>query len=213
MDLDEWEVLSDDGFLQIHEEDEYAADEFACGSLHGVANSVLEMNYFICPPPDNSSNQFVETTNRFIPRDHNRAMPDPTAERVLSQHVSLKELVELRGDMDSPTRKAGDDGDSCFSAPPGLTVDGDVSGGGGLINKWNWGFGAIFSFGVAAAAVCITLVGSGRPNQKLRFQIYSDDKMVGQARKMNGDISGFAITRAQITFGGHYDDAYHHHHS
>ncbi|CAH9117603.1 unnamed protein product [Cuscuta europaea] len=201
MDLDEWEVLSDDGFLQIHEEeeddDEYGdgggGEKFICRRLDGVPNSVLETDYFICPlPPANSSNQFVETTNRSIPPlpaqktrcDDNRDMPEPLptvekgaeAERVLSQYVSLKkmkELVELPWDMDSPTV----DGDSCFSPPPGLAVDGDVgdpeSGGGGL-NIWNWGFGAIFSFGVAAAAVCITLVGS-RPNQKLRFQTYSDD--------------------------------------
>ncbi|KAJ4823855.1 hypothetical protein Tsubulata_018150 [Turnera subulata] len=55
----------------------------------------------------------------------------------------------------------------------------------GAANLWKWsltGIGAICSFGVAAATICILIFGSHQKsmkqqeNQKLRFQIYSDDK-------------------------------------
>ncbi|XP_030516943.2 uncharacterized protein LOC115730460 isoform X2 [Rhodamnia argentea] len=54
----------------------------------------------------------------------------------------------------------------------------------GGLNIWKWGFtgiGALCSFGVAAATICIIILGSQRAkqsqqNQKLRFQIYTDDK-------------------------------------
>ncbi|KAI4350359.1 hypothetical protein L6164_004821 [Bauhinia variegata] len=78
--------------------------------------------------------------------------------------------------------------------------------------KWSFtGIGAICSFGVAAATICILFFGSQKRNTphhnpKIRFQIYTDDKrikqMVQQATRMNDAISA---TRAQITFGGYYD--------
>ncbi|KAJ7976386.1 Transmembrane protein [Quillaja saponaria] len=55
----------------------------------------------------------------------------------------------------------------------------------GGLNLWKWSFtgiGAICSFGVAAATICILFFGSHQrnkqiqQNQKLRFQIYTDDK-------------------------------------
>lgn len=53
-------------------------------------------------------------------------------------------------------------------------------------NIWKWSFtgiGAICSFGIAAATICILFFGSQQrnnkqeQNQKLRFQIYTDDKV------------------------------------
>lgn len=51
------------------------------------------------------------------------------------------------------------------------------------LNLWKWsltGIGAICSFGVAAATVCVIIFGNKhqQQNQKLRFQIYSDDNKV-----------------------------------
>ena len=59
---------------------------------------------------------------------------------------------------------------------------GDSSGG---FNFWKWGLtgiGAIFSFGVAAATICVLFFGHQQSNkvqqqQKIRFQIYTDDKV------------------------------------
>lgn len=90
----------------------------------------------------------------------------------------------------------------------------------GGLNIWKWGFtgiGALCSFGVAAATICIFVLGSQRAkesqqNQKLRFQIYTDDKrikqVVHQATKLNEAISaarGVPLSRAHITYGGYYD--------
>uniref|UniRef100_A0A6N2LXA6 DUF6821 domain-containing protein n=1 Tax=Salix viminalis TaxID=40686 RepID=A0A6N2LXA6_SALVM len=80
------------------------------------------------------------------------------------------------------------------------------------------GFGAICTFGVAAATICIFIFGSHQrnrhhqQNQKLSFQIYTDDKRIKQvvhhATKLNEAIAaarGVPIARAHITYGGYYD--------
>ncbi|CAK9144518.1 unnamed protein product [Ilex paraguariensis] len=93
--------------------------------------------------------------------------------------------------------------------------------GNGGLNIWKWslsGIGAICSFGVAAATICIIIVGSHQrkpkpqQNQKLQLQIYSNDKRIKQvvhhATKLNEAISavrGDQLTRAHITFGGYYN--------
>ncbi|XP_038882757.1 uncharacterized protein LOC120073914 [Benincasa hispida] len=87
----------------------------------------------------------------------------------------------------------------------------DGSMGGLNILKWSLnGIGAICSFGVAAATICILFYGGNQ--QKLRIQIYTHDKKlkeaVQQASRLNEAISaarGLPQTRAHITVGGHYD--------
>ncbi|KAK7286550.1 hypothetical protein RJT34_21619 [Clitoria ternatea] len=93
----------------------------------------------------------------------------------------------------------------------------DTSGG---FNFWKWSFngvGAICSFGVAAATICVLLFGSQQRNKihqdhKIRFQIYTDDKRIKQvvqhATKLSEAISvvnGVHLSRARITCGGYYD--------
>ncbi|XP_057486102.1 uncharacterized protein LOC130772359 [Actinidia eriantha] len=93
----------------------------------------------------------------------------------------------------------------------------------GGLNIWKWsltGIGAICSFGVAAATICVIILGSHQKNkqqqqqqnQKLRFEIIADDKSIKQvvhhATKLNEAISaarGVPLTRAHITIGGYYD--------
>ncbi|CAJ2672100.1 unnamed protein product [Trifolium pratense] len=88
-------------------------------------------------------------------------------------------------------------------------------------NFWKWsltGVGAICSFGVAAATICVLFFGSQQKNnklqldQKIRFQIYTDDKRIKQvvqhATKLNEAFAtarGVPLSRAHITYGGHYD--------
>ncbi|KAF7819280.1 uncharacterized protein G2W53_024735 [Senna tora] len=79
------------------------------------------------------------------------------------------------------------------------------------------GIGAICSFGVAAATICILFFGSNQRNKhnhKIRFQIYADDKRIKQvmqqANKMNEAISAATgvhvpLTTAHITYGGYHD--------
>ncbi|KAL5547265.1 hypothetical protein UlMin_006952 [Ulmus minor] len=89
------------------------------------------------------------------------------------------------------------------------------------LNFWKLSFtgiGAICSFGIAAATICILFFGSHhrnkqiKQNQKLRFQIYTDDKRIKQvvqhANKLNEAITaarGMPLSRANITYGGYYD--------
>ncbi|KAK9289465.1 hypothetical protein L1049_007620 [Liquidambar formosana] len=92
----------------------------------------------------------------------------------------------------------------------------------GGLNIWKWsstGIGTLCSIGVAAATICILILGSQQKNkqhqqnQKLQFQIYTDDKRIKQvvhhATKLNEAISAVRgvplSSRAHITFGGYYD--------
>jgi hypothetical protein len=99
------------------------------------------------------------------------------------------------------------------------TDDVEEENSNGNMNFWKMsltGIGAICSFGVAAATICIIVLGSHRRNthnQKFHFQIYTDDKqrikqVVHHATKLNEAISsvrGVPVTRAHISFGGYYD--------
>ncbi|CAD6220654.1 unnamed protein product [Miscanthus lutarioriparius] len=83
------------------------------------------------------------------------------------------------------------------------------------------GIGALCSFGVAAASVCIFLIGGRlqhhhrqQEQQKIQLQFYGDDKriqqVVQQTSRLNQAMSsvmgaGGASTRANISFGGFYD--------
>lgn len=83
------------------------------------------------------------------------------------------------------------------------------------------GIGALCSFGVAAATVCIFLIGGRlqhhhrqQEQQKIQLQFYGDDKriqqVVQQTSRLNQAMSsvmgaGGASTRANISFGGFYD--------
>lgn len=95
-----------------------------------------------------------------------------------------------------------------------ITWEGNTGG----LNIWKLSFtgiGALCSFGFAAATICIIIFQRNKQNQrnqKLRFQIYADDKRIKQvvhhATKLNEAISavrGIPLTRAHITVGGYYE--------
>lgn len=80
------------------------------------------------------------------------------------------------------------------------------------------GVGALCSVGVAAATLCIFILGGCQlqkhqnRNQKIQFQIYTDEKrikeVVQQATRLNQAftaVRGVPMTRAHISFGGYYD--------
>ncbi|KAL3631618.1 hypothetical protein CASFOL_024602 [Castilleja foliolosa] len=81
--------------------------------------------------------------------------------------------------------------------------------------KWSLnGIGTICSVGVAAASVCIIILGNHKKN-KLRFHIYTNDKFKGlqriknqHSKKLDEAISALGsaiITKARLTIGGYYD--------
>ncbi|KAF5735154.1 hypothetical protein HS088_TW15G00654 [Tripterygium wilfordii] len=96
---------------------------------------------------------------------------------------------KVENDMEMMNKKREIDGDNSE-----VTWEENSSGG---LNIWKWslnGIGAICSFGVAAATVCVIIMGSRQrnkqqQNQKISFQIYTDDKRMKQvvrhAAKLN----------------------------
>lgn len=84
------------------------------------------------------------------------------------------------------------------------------------LNFWKWGLsgiGAFCSLGMAAATVCIIILGNGKrlkqQNPKLKIQIYSDNqrikKVVEQANEAMSAMRGVPLVKAQITYGGYYE--------
>ncbi|KAJ1288218.1 hypothetical protein BS78_02G073200 [Paspalum vaginatum] len=82
------------------------------------------------------------------------------------------------------------------------------------------GIGALCSFGVAAATICVFLIGGRlqhhhrqQQQQKIQLQFYGDDKriqqVVQQTSRLNQAMSSVmgagASPRANISFGGFYD--------
>uniref|UniRef100_A0A5B6YXV0 DUF6821 domain-containing protein n=1 Tax=Davidia involucrata TaxID=16924 RepID=A0A5B6YXV0_DAVIN len=115
-----------------------------------------------------------------------------------------KEMVNKKGNLDSDVKEEV----NCWEE--------NLQTGG--LNIWKWSLTGVGAIGAAAATICIIIFGSNQRNkqhqrnQKLRFQIYTDDKrikkVVHHATKLNEAISavrGVPLTRAHITFGGYYD--------
>ncbi|KAK0599341.1 hypothetical protein LWI29_004420 [Acer saccharum] len=134
-----------------------------------------------------------------------------------SRNLMAPQLDAAGGAFNFDDNKAEATMDPCSPRKNKISLDSDSNEK--EFDLWKWsltGIGAICSFGVAAATMCIIIFGTQQRNQhnnkKLRFQIYADDKrikhVVQQATKMNEAISsvrGVPITRAHITIGGYYD--------
>lgn len=81
------------------------------------------------------------------------------------------------------------------------------------LNLWKWGvngIGTFCSLGMAAATICIIFFGSGQRhkqhNQKMRIQIFSDDKRIKQVvDRANEAVRGVPLSTAHITYGGYYE--------
>lgn len=216
LNIDEWDLLSEEGFLDFSEHGEKK-----------LSKSVFDMNYFICP----SQNPLKITESPRNPRLPDQILPVPfpirleprfgktpdddldlpkgiiTANPVDQDTVSQvffkmkeNEFVDMK--MDSPrsgTRGMfppfDDKGEAMEILSPRLKIEKEM-----LIddddeeeeedneddgfNLWKWSFtgiGAICSFGVAAATICVLFFGSHQRNKlqqhKIRFQIYADDKV------------------------------------
>ncbi|KAK3198096.1 hypothetical protein Dsin_021511 [Dipteronia sinensis] len=134
-----------------------------------------------------------------------------------SRNLMAPQLDAAGGAFNFDDNKAEATMDPCSPRKNKSNMDSDANQKDFDLWKWSLtGIGAICSFGVAAATMCIIIFGTQQRNQhnhkKLRFQIYADDKRikqaVQQATKMNEAISavrGVPITRAHITIGGYYD--------
>lgn len=191
---DEWELLSDEGFLEINEDQIYSRKS-------SPSAVVIQMNYFICPPP---SNQFVEATvldppppNRLLPPSVEIKMEsldqDPVSQ-VFFKKMRETEFVDMKVDSPKPSAVVPQiEANFQFEEDKGemdsKMVEGereDLERGGANVWKWSLnGIGAICSFGVAAATFCVIVFTTTTNNKhhhhhnhKLHFRIYSDDKVI-----------------------------------
>ncbi|KAL2466242.1 hypothetical protein Adt_42093 [Abeliophyllum distichum] len=264
MDLQEWEILPDDGFLEIHDD---GGKKIYSRKYGSGPNSVLETNYFVCPSKSTptKTNQLLHLEPKILkPSDQEmiskqvpveiKIMPSALPEKIkpfntgsaseadqdLVSQVFFKkmkepEFVDMK--VESPKSSRSEimpqiDGAGFFQfeengeALESKSCEGDsememeMDENNWGLNIWKWsltGIGAICSFGVAAATVCIVVFGTRQKskqeqNQKLQFQIYTNDKRIKQvvhhATKLNEAISavrGVPLTRAHVTFGGYYE--------
>lgn len=285
MDLQEWELLPDDGFLEIHDDGGKKFFSRKFGGDYPRENHICNTNYFICPspkspnPPKNQLPEIMTSTEKPIPDDDELVIKEvitkvtssidqeeatkaiiddiiigggksDTVSQVFFKKMEENEFVDMK--MDSPRSRvvvpqidAGkfqfeDTSDQAYKGSDEeekkiVEKESNINGGNkgeeavngwedkeGGLNLWKWsltGIGAICSFGVAAATICIIISGTHhknkqQQNQKLRFQIYADEKrmkeVVHQATKLNEAISsavrGAPLTGgARITIGGYYD--------
>ncbi|OWM73221.1 uncharacterized protein LOC116205223 [Punica granatum] len=264
MDLDEWELLPIDGFLDFGEDCE---KKDLLGKRRAADSTTtlfdVDLDYFRCPSPRSKlspQSQLVPVRiqldpplvengpceareagekNRAASVEEGDAAPDQDAvSQVFFKKMKENEFVDMKI-LESPRSGSRpisppienfhfedvpetlESSCSPRKVPEGnCDIDREVVGeevSRGGLNIWKWsltGIGALCSFGVAAATICtIIIIGSHQRNkQKIRFQIYTDDKrikeVVRHATKLNEAISaakGVPLTRANITLGGYYE--------
>lgn len=179
---DEWELLSDEGYLEIS--DDAGKQIYSRNTAAASATAVVHMNYFICPPPP----QFVETTtvNRLLPGpgpDPDQPIPINTEQDPISQVFFKKmkeaEFVDMKVESPKPSKFEAKEDPCEFDAEMAIENENEKDDGANAWKRSLSGIGAICSFGVAAATFCIIIFTNKHPhhNHKLQFRIYTDDKV------------------------------------
>ncbi|KAL8201579.1 hypothetical protein R6Q57_010726 [Mikania cordata] len=147
-------------------------------------------------------NEFVEMKMDY-PRSGSRRITSPYIETDMFQYEDKSEDHMFNGS--SPSKVAIEELDEKMIK----------EGGNEGLNVWKWGLngiGTLCSLGMAAATICIILLGNGqkhKQNQKIRIQLYSDDKRIRQvvhhANEAMSAVRGVPLTTAHITYGGYYE--------
>lgn len=203
MDVEEeWELLSDEGFLDINDDHIYSRKSAA---------TVFQTNYFICPPP---SVDYLLPVPIDLPPPFDEPVQilkmesfdeDPISQ-VFFKKMKEAEFVDMK--VESPKSSSAivpQIGGTNFQFEE--KAEEMIEGGGdeGVWKRGLSGIGAICSFGVAAATFCIIIFTNRHPhhNHKLHFRIYTHDD--NKRMKVNSAVSGVPISKARITVGGYYD--------
>ncbi|CAJ2637361.1 unnamed protein product [Trifolium pratense] len=233
MDLDEWESISNDGYFDFNGDGEKK------NFLGKGSESAFEMEY-LYPTSPRKQNQLVplqipldlkigNTSNDVFLKDitKNQSFEGDQEENVSQVFFKIKENEFVDMKIESPKSSSSKE----IITSPRMIVEKDVFGdneedsnweeeNNSGFNLWKWslsGVGAICTFGVVAASICVLFFGSqqrkkNQHDKKMRFQIYNDDKRIKQvvqhATKLNEAIAvvrGVPITKAHITVGGNYD--------
>ena len=129
-----------------------------------------ENELFVDMKMDSPKSPTATTTRGFIPQiDASAAFNfDEKVESMVEKSMSSPKMVNMKNTTSSD-----------------LELEADINSDDGL-NLWKLsltGIGAICSFGIAAATICILFFGSHQrnkhrqQNQKIAFQIYNDDKV------------------------------------
>ncbi|XP_019153610.1 PREDICTED: uncharacterized protein LOC109150158 isoform X2 [Ipomoea nil] len=186
MDVDEeWEVLPEDGFLEINDD---GSGKNIFSRKYNTDGTDFNMNYtyFVCPPPPKPyySSQFLDPT----PTKPSQVSETPLQDKI--SQVCFKKMNDHHHQAAAENMKM-DSPRSSLVVVPQISDDDDVGGGGGEVfedtkdvvsspeseseegiqenedggggfNLWQWslsGIGAICSFGVAAATtICIVFI-------------------------------------------------------
>ncbi|KAL8142850.1 hypothetical protein V2J09_015882 [Rumex salicifolius] len=270
MDLEEWEFLSDDGFidqLQAQEGRNKRANSRENLPLH--SNSMIDMNYFqkfIDPPPNLVIPVPVEFDLSTPVLSKSSLLDDLVVKEVVSPEIPVvegendavssqvffkkigeNEFADMKLDSPKSTNKGfvpqidlgnpqfeekmegfdvpieekkmvdSSDEQAFDCKEEKLSENGNDNHGG--LNIWKMGMtgiGALCSFGFACATICVIAIScrhrERQQDQKLHFQIYTDDKRIKQvvhhAAKLNEAISavrGASVSRAHITIGGYFE--------
>ncbi|CAK9149883.1 unnamed protein product [Ilex paraguariensis] len=92
MDLEEWEVLPDDGFLEIHDDD---GKKIFSRKYRNDRKSVFQMNYFICPSP--TSQHMIDSPQKSRVPIQLVPVPiqlEPTIGKT-PDHEAVKEIIKI----------------------------------------------------------------------------------------------------------------------
>ncbi|XP_058740090.1 uncharacterized protein LOC131612305 [Vicia villosa] len=243
MDINEWVILSDNGFLDDEK-------QIFLGTRNPLSDSIsnFDKDYFCTSP---KSTKTIETEPSKVPKllihvpiqlepkfeklpTEEELVKEHTDEDTVSQvffHMKENKFADMK--LESPKSSSGRgllvEDMEMMTSPRMKNMEKDNNVGmyndekegetmNGGFNLWKWsstGLGAICSFGVAAATVCVLFFGSQqriKKDQTIRFQIYTDDKRIKQvvqhATKLNeafAAVRGVPLSRAHITYDGHYD--------
>nr|GMD86680.1 Titin like [Ipomoea batatas] len=186
MDVDEeWEVLPEDGFLEIN--DDGSGKSIFSRKYNNTDDAHFNMNYtyFVCPPPKPYSSQFVDPTPTKPSHVAETLVQDKISQvcfKKMNDHHHHQAAAAENMKMDSPANmttvvvpQTDDDDDDVggeefedtkdvvvSSSPGRADHQENGEGGGGGFSLWQWslsGIGAICSFGVAAATtICIVFI-------------------------------------------------------
>nr|GMD83346.1 uncharacterized protein LOC109150158 isoform X1 [Ipomoea batatas] len=231
MDVDEeWEVLPEDGFLEIN--DDGSGKSIFSRKYNNTDDGYFNMNYtyFVCP------SQFVDPTPTPTKPSHVvlpvGASSEP-AETVLVQDKISQVCFKKMSDQNQAAENMKmDSSANMTTVVVPQTDDDDVGGGeefedtkdvvsspgraqeqegGGGFNLWQWslsGIGAICSFGVAAATtICIVFIENQQKhkrqhhNHNIRFQIYTHhDKRIKEVVEHASKLNEAISTARGVPF-------------
>ncbi|KAL9237766.1 hypothetical protein vseg_012276 [Gypsophila vaccaria] len=233
MDLEEWEVLSDEGIIDLHENDQKISNNNNNNNISPKFKSKNIYTDYFQTFEDDDHQEMIPNENQFVDTKIVEVCSHVCADEQLAR-LFCKPAVEDSTTTTTETTET----DPSLESLKGVKNEGEegklvevekkVKEGEKMGCKrgekgvWKWamnGMGALVSFGVVLASVSFIAFTNqhkhnmcSNKNQELHFQFYSHDKRFKQvmrrAKRLNEAISvmrGAPLTTAHITVGGYYE--------